>query len=341
MATTPSATPFPSAPSSSPPAPLQQITLTADDLKDPALINNILQNHAQLLNYILGHGGEPPYFKAGANFGGKPVRNVGMPETDGDVVPLAFANSNFGAAAIAPQIQALGKSVLQSYRRINDRVQQERYSTFLNSITGVAPTSNTSAVIPGTPSGGFVPVTITAGFHQFVDGHQEPYAAFNDSLTLPTSYAIASMTRTGGVVTGTTTGINVLGPGETVVISGASDPSFDGQQLLVAPTSTPTFTFNQSGPNATATGGVVSLNGVYYYSRRVGQSVLFRTGPFASDSWTNRLSFAGGTNPSLDGSTLIAVVVVNNNGVDTVNSGAGNTPPVSNIGAGVRLFGRL
>ena len=330
--------------SSSPPAPLQQITLSADDIRDPeqlaALLNNILQNHTQLINYALGHSGTP-VLKSGANFNGQPLKNVGAPQESGDAITQEYANSNYGAAAIAPQIQALGKQVMQSYRRLNDRVQQEKYSSFLKSINGVSPTSNTSTVSPGTPSGGFVPVTITAGNHQYIDGSIEPYAAYNDSLAIPATFSISSLTRSGGVVSGSTTGPNTLVAGDTIYISGASDSSFDGPQQLVAPTSTPNFTFNQSGPNASATGGSIALNGVYYYSRRTGQSVLFRTGPFFADLWTNRVTSNAGVNASLDGSTLVAVVVVNQNGVDVINSAAGATPPVTNIGAGVRLFGRL
>jgi hypothetical protein len=78
----------------SPPAPLQQVTLSDDDMKSPALLNNTLQNLTQMVNYILGHGGGPPYLKAGANFGGQPVKNVGAPVESGDVVTQSFGESN-------------------------------------------------------------------------------------------------------------------------------------------------------------------------------------------------------------------------------------------------------
>jgi len=330
--------------SSSPPAPLQQITLSADDIRDPeqlaALLNNILQNHTQLINYALGHSGTP-VLKSGANFNGQPLKNVGAPQESGDAITQEYANSNYGAAAIAPQIQALGKQVMQSYRRLNDRVQQEKYSSFLNSALIVSPTANTSVISASAPSGGFVPVTISSGYHQFTDGSQVAYAAYNDSLALPTSYAISgSLTRSGNVVSGATTTANSLAAGDTIVISGASDSSFDGQFVLLT-SSSPNFTYSQIAPNGTATGATLSLNGIYYYARRTGQSVLFRSGPFSQDTWTNRLTSLNGVNVSLDGSTIIAVVTINSDGFDSINSAAGGTPPASNIGAGVRLFGRL
>jgi hypothetical protein len=54
---------------------------------------------------------------------------------------------------------------------------------------------------------------------------------------------------------------------------------------------------------------------------------------FPSDTWANRIS------ASFDGNTLVAVIVLNSGGLDTVNSAGGGTLPVP--GANVRLFGRL
>ena len=322
--------------SSTPPAPLQQITLTEDDLKDPGLglVNNQLTNLVQMVNYLLGHAGVPT-LKSGANLNGQPLSNVGEPQSDGDVVTQGFAKNNYGAAALAPQFQALGKQVFQSYRRVNDRVQREKYSSFLNDALTIAPSSNTSTVSFGSLSGGFVPVTVSGGYHQLMDGSQIAYAAYNDSLAAPTSYSISgTLSRSAGVVSGSTTLPNTLTPGETIVIAGTGDTSFFGQFVLVT-AATPNFTYNQVAPDATTTGGTISLNGVYYYSRRNGQNVLFRTGPFSTDSWTNRVS------SGLDGSTALAVVVVNGSGGDTVNSAGGGTSPPTNNGAAPRLFGRL
>lgn len=322
--------------SSVPPAPLQQITFTEDDLKDPGLglLNNQFTNLVQMINYILGHSG-PPVLKSGLNLNGQPLSNVGAPQSENDVVTQAYANSNYGAAALAPQFQALGRHVFQSYRRVSDRLQREKYSSFLNDALTVAPSSNTSTVTFGALSGGFIPVTISGGLHQLMDGSQIAYAAFNDSLAAPVSYTISgTLTRSGGVVSGATTTANALTAGETIVVTDATDTSFNGQFVLASATS-PNFTYNQVAPNATTTGGIISLNGIYYYSRRHGQNTLFRTGPFATDSWTNRVA------SGLDGSTALAVVVVNGSGGDTTNSAGGGTSPPTNQGAAPRLFGRL
>lgn len=73
---------------------------------------------------------------------------------------------------------------------------------------------------------------------------------------------------------------------------------------------------------------------VYYIfiQKRATELFLYPT-VFPADTWANRVS------ASFDGNTLIAVIVLNGSGLDTVNSGAGGTLPA--VGAGVRLFGRL
>lgn len=73
---------------------------------------------------------------------------------------------------------------------------------------------------------------------------------------------------------------------------------------------------------------------VYYVfiQKRSTELFLYPTS-FPADTWANRVS------ASFDGNTLIAVIVLNSGGLDTVNSGGGGTPPIA--GANVRLFGRL
>jgi hypothetical protein len=318
----------------SPPAPLQQITLTPDDLKDPSLnvLNNILQNLTQQINTVFGHAGAPPYLKAGANFGGQPVKNVGSPSDPGDVVTQSFGESNYGASAIAPQIQALGKSVMQSYRRLNDRIQRERYSSFLNDTQSTPPTANT-ATISQVVSGGSTDVTVSAGLHQYVDGSEVPFISRTDSLILPASFSISSLTRSGGIVTATL-GSSFTGMvGDQIGVGGTSDASFQGVFIAIAPTSGTTVTYAQPGPNASTSGGTMTLIDVYYYTRSRGQTQLNLVMNPTADTWSAR------TAASIDGTTIIAVVLVNNGGADPVNSAAGATPPVS--GASVPVIRRL
>ena len=325
----------PSTPNPLSPTPLNQIVYKKSDLEDPSLtlFNQDLTNIKKALNSVMGFSG-PIRLSNHIDLQGNRITNLGAAESETDAVSQLFGNDNYGPDAIQPQLDALGKKVLQSARRINDTTQREDYSTFLNGLLNTAPTSNTSLVTFGSPAGGSVSLTISAGVHQRVDGSVVPYAAYNDTVTLPTSYAITSLTRTGGVVTAVTAA-NPFIAGETVAIFGAGDSSFDGSFYITTIVSGTSFKYNQTAPDASTTGGTVSLGGVYYYYIERGTNVLARSGPFTADTWSNR------TNASMDGKTIIAVVVVNASGGDTTNSAAGATPPAANNGAGVRLFGRL
>jgi hypothetical protein len=67
--------------------------------------------------------------------------------------------------------------------------------------------------------------------------------------------------RSANVVTITPTSPHGLVVGDTVTISGVTDGSFNGTFTITAPaicTTTPTFTYAQTGPNATSGGGSVS-----------------------------------------------------------------------------------
>jgi hypothetical protein len=320
--------------SQSPPAPLQQITLTKDDLTDPSLLNNQLTNIVQMLNYILGHGGEPPYLKAGANFGGQAVKNVGAPSDDGDVVPYGFATSTFGAAALAPAFSSLGKQVMQSYRRLSDTNQREQYSSFLNDTQSTPPTANT-ATLSATVVGGSVDVTVSSGLHQRVDGSSVPFMSRTDSLPLSASFSISSISRSGNIVTATLTstftGIN----GDQINVGGTGDSSFQGTFIVATGAGTSTITWAQVGPNASSSGGTVALVGIWYYTISKGQNQLGLIASPSADTWSNRVQ----SGASFDGTTIIAVVAVNNLGLDPVNSAGGATPPQS--GAVIPVIRRL
>jgi hypothetical protein len=339
MSTTNPIPPSPSSPSSSPPAPLQQITLTEEDMKDPrsflALLNNINQNQSQLINYILGHGGEPPYLKSGANFGGMPVKNVGAPSSPGDVVTQSFANSTYGAAALAPQFQALGKHVFQSYRRINDRQQRENYSSFLNGVLNTTPTANTATLSQGSSSGGAIPITVSSGFHQRLDGSQVPFASRTDNLTLPLNYALSSLTRVGatGIVTGITSGANTIAVGNGIGIGGAIPITWQGNFVVLTVSPPFTFTYFQPGPNDSTSGGEVSLLSTFYYTISKGQNQLGLVVSSGADTWSNRAS------ASQDGSTIVAVVTLNYQSMDLINSAAGATAPQT--GSSIPVVRRL
>jgi hypothetical protein len=195
----------------------------------------------------------------------------------------------------------------------------------------IVPTSNTSSVTFGSVSGGSVPVTVSAGFHQRLDGSQVPYSGRTDTLSLPTRQQLSSLVRASNIVTATTVGSNILTAGESIAII-PGDPTFAGV-FSVLTTGNP-FTYAQNGANATASGtNYVSAGSVYYYTLAYGNSALQLQGPFGGDSWSNRSLVSG------DGNTIIAVVVLNSSGGDNINSAAGATPPVN--GSAVAVIRRL
>lgn len=321
----------------SPPAPLQSVTLTHDDLnpeKDPSLsvLNGFMSNIAQMLNYILGHSGTP-VLKSGADFNGKPLSNVGTPTNPGDVVTQAFADSSYGAAALLPHFEVLGKKVMQSYRRLNDTGQREHNSSFLNSILNTSPTANTALVSGAPPSGGTVAITVSSGQHQRVDASQVPFALRTDTFTLPPQFTLTSLTRSGGgSVTGVTSGAHTLNPDDPITIVNPTDPTFIGS-FVVLTAASPNFTYFQAGPAASTGGGFVSLTKIYYYTISRGQNRLGMTPAGGADTWSAR------TGASLDGSTIIAVVTISSLGIDPVNSAGGATAPSS--GASVPVVRRM
>ena len=314
--------------------PLQQITYKKSDFDDESLtlLNQDMTNIRQAPNNFLGFNG-PTKFPNGIDMNGTRITNVGAAQHESDVVTQAFGNSKYGAAALAPSFEALGKKTLQTYRQLSNRDQRERYSSFLNALASTAPTSNTSVVTFGTPAGGTVSATITAGFHQRVDGSNVPYSARTDTLSLPVSYAITSLTRSSGRVTAVTaaTGL-VAGEGFTVVSAG--DASFDGTfvvENILSPTS---FTYLQGGVNAASVGGNVEVGGTYYYTLSYGQTTLgLVTGNGATDTTSDRVA------ASQDGTAIIAVVVTNSGGGDVVNSAGGASPQVT--GSNVAIIRRL
>ncbi|HXN71557.1 MAG TPA: hypothetical protein VN861_03275 [Candidatus Acidoferrales bacterium] len=322
-----------------PTSPLQHITLTPDDLADPdqfiGLLNSIHLNQNQMINSILGHAGAPPVLKAGANFGGNPVSNVGDPVADGDVITKAFANNNYGASVVAQAIQALGSSapVMQSYRRLNDRVQRENYSSFLNSVTNTSPTANTATLSEGAVSGGTIPITVSAGLHQYLDGSTVPFQSRTDTLTLPASFSLASLTRSGNIVTAVTSAANTVAVDDGVGIGGAINSEWQGNFVALTVTPPDTFTYFQPGPDDSTTGGLVSLLATYYYIRTTGQTKLGLVSVPTADTWSAR------TGASFDKSTIIAVVILNYQGYDLLNSAGGATPP--STGAAVPVVRRM
>src|SRR5208337_4435766 len=318
--------PMSSPPSSPAIAPLQQVILKKSDFEDESLplINQQFSNIIQQINNLLGVNGTIR-LNNHVDLGGNRIQNVGDAVLPTDAVSQLFGNSKYGPAALAPSFEALGKNVMQTYRRLSDPNQREKYSSFLNQVLNTAPTSNTSAITFGSPGGGTVSATVTAGFHQRVDGSQVPYAARTDTLSLPTAIGITSLTRSGNIVTAVTSSPDGLSVGEGFSVKGATDPTFDGAFSVLTVSPPDTFTYFQGGANTSTSSGSINVGGVYYYTLSHGQNTLGLVPGSGADTWSSRIA------ASNDGTTIIAVEVLNWLGGDVLNSAAGATAPQSNV----------
>lgn len=311
--------------------PIQYTQLTQSDLQNPAMFNTLFGQVFTQLNAVLGANGKTK-LPAGVDVGGSTISNVGQPVAATDAVSVTHAEQNYSAAAIAPKLEAGGSNTLRTYRALNSKQQQEKYSTYLNQVSNTAPTTNTTTVQAGTPGGGVVSFTIPAGYHLRVDGSQAPFNTFTATVPLPITQTVTTLTRTGGIVTATGTFTGLIA-GQSIFESGALDASFDGTFILLSVSPT-TLTWQQAGVIATTTGGIISNSGVYYiYLKFPSQNLAF-SGPFSDDSQQNRL------NSNLDGQVLVAVVAINGDGVIPTQSAAGATIPVAENN-GNRIVARL
>ena len=311
-------------------APLQQTQFTLKDFQSEEGINRLNQyftNITRTVNANIGSGG-PVAIPSGIDVKGATISNVGGVGPQHEAVSKAYAEANYSAAAIAPQLEGGGKNALRSVRRINDASQRESYSTWLNQLMNTTPTGNTSVV----QASGFT-ATVTAGLHKYLDGSVVGYASRSDTLSGPTTIVIVSLTRASNVVTAVTATPSGLLPGDSFTVSGASDSSFNGTFIVATVISPTSFTYSQTGADEAATGGTLNTSRIFYYFLQTGKRTLSLSQPFDSDTQSNRVSV------NLDGNVLIAVVAVNGSGIDLSNSMSGATPPAQTGNA--RIINRL
>jgi len=300
-------------------APLQLQQFKPDDFQTEeglAAVNQFLSILTQRVNAVGPSTGSPAEFPHGIDLNGAHIRNVGAVGPDHTAVSLALAEERYSARAISPQLEAGQPNAPKSLRRVNDGAQQEKYSTFLNAAMNTAPTSNTSTL----SASGFT-ATISAGYHQYVDGSLVAYGLRSDTLAASSPVTIVSLTRSGGVVTVVTATPHGLAPADIATITGAVDSSFDGTFTVSTVVNSTTFTYAQAGIDASTTGGTLASGRVFYYFLQRGKRVLSLSRPFATDTQSNRIAV------NQDGTVLIAVVVVNGGGIDLTQSAAGATPP--------------
>lgn len=317
------------------PLPIQSFQLKKSDLDQeglPTLNAMFIQLQTQI-SALNGAAGKT-VMASGIDVKGATVTGVGEPQTSTDAVSKIHAEQNYSAAAIAPQLESGGgRSSLKTFRALNSKAQQETNSTFLNRMSNTSPSTNTTVVTAGAPSGGSVTITVPAGFHLRVDGSIAPFGTFSDTVALPSSQAITGLTRTTGVVTATGT-FSGLSAGEPIYELGALDASFDGTFILITASGS-TLTWAQPGfADATTTGGAVSTGGAFYFYLKYPSQTLAVSGPFPVDNQQNRLV------ANADGQVLIAVAVINSAGLVTTQSAAGATVPAA-VNNGNRIVSRL
>lgn len=315
--------------------PIQTPQFRKEDLEHPdlPLFNLFMTQIATRLNYLSGLQG-PIKLNSALDLNNNPIKNAGVPSDPNDVVNLEYAIKNYSAAAIMPQIEATGKQMLQTTRRLNDQNQQELYSSFLNGVLNTTPTSNTASISATPVGGGSTTITVSAGLHQRLDGSQVPFASRSDTVSVPSAFAYTSATRTNGTVVVVTPGPSGVTLGEAIALGGATDPTFNGSGFVVNKIDSPTqFEYLQNGANASTSGGGYTPVNVYYYTISRGQNKLGLVVASGPDSWTNRVA------ASRDGSTIIAVAIVSTSGLDPLNSAAGATTPQA--GAAVPTVRRM
>lgn len=322
----------PSQPTSTP-LPIQNTQLKLEDLQQPGLplLNTLLAQIQQQIAALSGSNGKT-VLPSGIDVAGSTVSGVGKPQLPSDAISLTHAESNYSAAAIAPQLESGGRFSLKTVRNLNSRAQSESNTTYLNRISNTTPTCNTSIISATAPSGGSIDITITAGFHKFPDGSIITYGQFTDTVSVSPAQAITSLARVSGLVTATGT-FSGLTAGESINESGAVDSSFDGTFVLLSASGT-TLTWSQTGlPDATTTGGSASTLGVYHFYLKNPSHQLAVSGPFPIDSQENRLD------ANVDQQVLICVATVDGGGLVLEQSAAGATPPAQTGNS--RLINRL
>ncbi len=120
----------------------------------------------------------------------------------------------------------------------------------------------------GSSSTGGITVTVTPKTATVNLNGTQQFSAFVGGGTATMVATIAASNgavRAANVVTITTTSPHGLGTGQSVTIAGVSDSSFNGTFTIASVPSTTTFTYAQTGSNATSGGGTVSANTVKWF----------------------------------------------------------------------------
>ena len=278
------------------------------------------------INFHSGYNG-PISLANHIDMGGRRITNVGAPQSPTDALPSVTAEARYSALALRPHISPGGKASMSGYRQIGSQSQREPTSSHLNDLMSSVPSAN--AIFPFlTNVMGGVQVAIAPSLFTFADGSTVLLQGRTDILSLPTTFVIATIGSVGDLVTVTTTAPNGLSSGEVVGISGVTPSGFNGTQQLTSATPPVTFTYQDSLGTVSGSGGVVSLNGVYYYAVAKRSRKITILGPFFADTAQNRLD------ANFDGFQIVAVVVITGSGGSVSQTGGGGSPVIGSPAAG-------
>ena len=148
-----------------------------------AVVNDWIEKLTLAVNTLAGlHG--TVVIASPIDMQGHPITNVGTSTEPSSVVTQQAAQQVFGPAAIQPQLDAMGNNILQTTRRLNDQSQREQFSTFLNDVLNLPPTSNTST-ITSVAAGTNSTVTVAAGTYSWGDGSSIKYPQRIDTFANP------------------------------------------------------------------------------------------------------------------------------------------------------------
>lgn len=129
--------PTPKAP---PPQPIQYFQLKPDDLKDEAGVGKLNMMLTQIINAQNAGSGATgrTILPAGIDVQGETISGLGSPKSPTDAISAGHADSNYGAPAIAPQLDIGGKNALKGLTGLWLKVNQIAAAGVqsLNSLTG-------------------------------------------------------------------------------------------------------------------------------------------------------------------------------------------------------------
>ena len=279
------------------------------------------------VNSLMGYNGEI-VLNNHINLQGSRITGLGDPESPTDAIAHGVAESSYSASALVPKIQAGGSNSLATYRQLNSPVQREQRSSWLNDLMSTPPSANT--IYPLITNGsGNATITIPATVFTFADESTVMLQSRTDVLSLPGSYSISSISATGNLVTLYTTTLTSLTAGQVMTIAGVSPTGFNGTfTVTFVNPSLMEIQYQDDFATGTGSGGSVNLNGCYYYLANKRSQLLELKGPFAGDAATNRLQAC------LDGSQIVAVVILTASGGIIAQSGGGGSPIVGSPAAG-------